>query len=67
MLFGHECQTVQKAGVSSKKNGELLDLAERAEFGVLLTVDDNLSYQQNPTGRRVALLVIHSRSNRRPF
>jgi hypothetical protein len=64
MLVGRQCQTVQKAGFSSKKNGELLDLAEKAEFDVLLTVDDNLSYQQNFTNRRISLLVIHSKSNR---
>ena len=64
MLIGHECQTVQKAGFSGKKNGELLGLAEKAGFDVLLTVDDNLSYQQNLTGRRIALLVIRSRLNR---
>ena len=64
MLAEHECKTVQKTGFSSKKNGELLELAEEAGFDVLLTVDDNLSYQQNLISRRVALLVIRSKSNR---
>ena len=64
MLTEHDWETVQKAGFSSKKNGELLQLAEEAGFDVLLTVDDNLSHQQNFTGRRIALLVIRSRSNR---
>ena len=64
MLFEHQCQTVQKAGFSGKKNGELLELAEEAGFDVLLTVDDNLSYQQNLAGRRISLLVIRSKSNR---
>jgi len=27
--LGHECQTVRRAGFGSKKNGELLALAER--------------------------------------
>jgi hypothetical protein len=64
MLVGHECQTVGKTGFSGKKNGALLGLAEKAGFDVILTVDDNLSYQQNLTGRRVALHVIRSKSNR---
>lgn len=48
---GHECQTVQETGWSGKQNGELLDLAE-AGFDVLITLDTNLRYQQNLSGRR---------------
>jgi predicted nuclease of predicted toxin-antitoxin system len=47
--LGHECQSVRKAGFGSKKNGELLTLAE-AHWDVLLTSDRNIKYQQNMTG-----------------
>jgi predicted nuclease of predicted toxin-antitoxin system len=60
---GHESLTVQEAGWSGKENGELLALAE-AEFDVLVTLDTNLRYQQNLTGRRIAILVLLGRSNR---
>jgi len=53
--MGHECQTVRRAGYGSKKNGELLTLAE-GRWDVLLTSDRNIKYQQNMTGRRVSIL-----------
>lgn len=60
---GHQCRTVQEAGWAGKKNGELLSLAEAA-FDVLITVDTNLRYQQNLAGRKIAVVVIQSSSNR---
>jgi predicted nuclease of predicted toxin-antitoxin system len=60
---GYECLTVQEAGWSGKVNGELLDLAE-SEFDVLITLDTNLSYQQNLAGRKIALVILRARSNR---
>lgn len=65
MEHGHDCRTVQESGWAGKENGELLDLAE-AEFDVFVTLDTNLRYQQNLTGRRIAVVVIVSRSNRLP-
>jgi predicted nuclease of predicted toxin-antitoxin system len=61
--LGHECRTVQEAGWSGKKNGELLNLAE-TDFDVLLTVDSNLRHQQVLTGRKIAIVVLRSSSNR---
>ena len=43
---GHFCSTVREAGFGSKKNGELLALAE-GEWDVLLTSDRNMRFQQN--------------------
>jgi predicted nuclease of predicted toxin-antitoxin system len=60
---GHECLTVQEAGWDGKKNGELLDLAE-PRFDVLVTLDTNVQYQQNLEGRKIAVVVLHSSSNR---
>lgn len=60
---GHRCLTVQEAGWSGKQNGELLAAAE-LEFDVLITVDTNLRYQQNMEGRGIAIVVLHSSSNR---
>jgi hypothetical protein len=42
------------------ENGELLNLAETAAFDVMVTSDQNIRYQQNLTGRRLALVVLGS-------
>lgn len=60
---GHAILTVQEAGWSGKQNGELLALAE-IEFDVLVTIDTNLQYQQNLTGRRIAIVILLAHSNR---
>lgn len=62
-VTGHECRTVVECGWSGKKNGELLAMADPL-FDVLLTLDKNLPYQQNPESVRIALLIVHARSNR---
>jgi predicted nuclease of predicted toxin-antitoxin system len=61
--MGHECQTVREAGLGSKKNGELLTLAE-GRWNVLLTNDRNIKNQQNMTGRNVSILILCAKSNR---
>ena len=59
---GHDCETVPEAGFGGATNGELLAQAEFL-FDVLVTIDRNLRYQQNLTGRDIAILVLCARSN----
>ncbi len=40
------------------KNGRLLHAAEEDGFDVLVTGDQTLSYEQNLTGRRLAVVVL---------
>ncbi|HXF04724.1 MAG TPA: DUF5615 family PIN-like protein [Blastocatellia bacterium] len=54
----HEIKTVREMGWQALKNGELLDQAQEAGFEVLLTVDQNLRYQQNLQGRSIAVVVM---------
>jgi len=61
-LLGHEVETAYERGWSSLKNGELLNVAERESFEVLVTTDSNLKYQQNLAGRRLAIVVLLSTS-----
>jgi predicted nuclease of predicted toxin-antitoxin system len=61
--LGHDCQTVRQAGYGSKKNGELLALAE-GQWDVLLTGDRSIKYQQNIAGRNVSILILRAKSNR---
>lgn len=46
------------------KNGELIASAEEAKFAVLVTGDQNLSYQQN-TAKRVISLVVLTQTSRK--
>ena len=63
-LPGHDCQTVRYAGLAGLKNGDLLIAAEAARFDVLLTVDQGIEYQQNLTGRNIAVILFRVKSNR---
>ena len=56
-------ETVPAKGWAGKSNGELLRLAE-GEFDVFITVDRNLAFQQNVINFDIAVLVLHSKSNR---
>lgn len=57
-LGSHEAFTVSYMGWAGLKNGELLKVAEEAGFAVFVTGDQTLSYEQNLTGRRIAVLVL---------
>ena len=46
-LAGHTCATAPRAGFAGKANGELLTLAERSDWQVLLTMDQGMIYQQS--------------------
>ncbi len=59
----HEVRTVPQMGWSGVKNGALMKLAEAA-FDVFITVDRNLSFQQNLATYDIAVIVIRSTSNR---
>jgi hypothetical protein len=62
-LPGFDVVTVPQMGWAGIKNGSLLRLAEK-EFDVLVTVDRNLSYQQDVSGFDIALVVMKVVSNR---
>lgn len=62
-LTWHEVKTVPQMNWAAKKNGELLALAE-IEFDVFITVDRNLSFQQNLSQFNIAILILHAPSNR---
>jgi hypothetical protein len=57
-LHGHVIKTAQEQGWNRLLNGELLREAEEAGFDVLLTTDKNLVYQQNLSGRKIAIVVL---------
>lgn len=63
LLPEYDTNTVQEMGWSGVKNGELLKLAGE-QFDVLITLDQNLQYQQNLSETTIAICVLRARSNR---
>jgi predicted nuclease of predicted toxin-antitoxin system len=57
-LRQHEVATAFERGWSELTNGELLDAAEREGFTVFVTTDTQLKFQQNLTGRRIAIVAL---------
>jgi hypothetical protein len=60
-LSGHEVRTfVEMQWHPQLENGELLKVGEAAGFEVMVTSDQNIKYQQNLTGRKLAMVVLGS-------
>ena len=53
----HTVKAARNMGWEALSNGDLLRSAEAAGFDLLLTTDQRIRYQQNLTGRRIAILV----------
>ena len=62
-IVGHDVKTARQMGWAAVENGALL--ARAAEhFDVFVTVDRNLSVQQNVSEYAIAVIVLRARSNR---
>ncbi len=59
----YEVTTVPLAGLAGYTNGKLLAAIER-DFDVFLTIDSNLSAQQNLKGIELVIVVLRAQSNR---
>jgi hypothetical protein len=57
-LVGHLVTEAIDRGWDQISNGELLTRAEEDGFDLLLTTDKNLSYQQNLSTRKIAVVVL---------
>ena len=62
-IVGHQVMTARQMGWTSIENGELLALAAQ-EFDVFVTVDRNLSFQQNLGVLSIPVIVLHAPTNR---
>lgn len=60
---GRDVKTARQLGWTAIKNGELLALAAR-EFEVFITVDRNLSFQQNVAALSIAIIVLRAWTSR---
>jgi hypothetical protein len=63
-LLGHEVHTAVKMGWGELENGELLRVAESADFDLFIVCHKNLRHQQNLAGQRLAILELWT--NHRP-
>ncbi len=63
-LAGHDVRHVVDMGWSSKRNGELLRLMIAERFEALLTVDQNLEFQQNVRASGIGVVVVLAKTNR---
>jgi len=63
---GHEVSTVEEAGFKGLKNGQLLQAAAN-DYDVLVTVDQNLQYQQNLKTLAIAVLILQAKRSTYPL
>ena len=61
-LKPHTVETAYERGWDTLRNGDLLNAAEAGGFDVLLTTDTGIKYQQNLSGRKIAIVVLLSTS-----
>ena len=62
-IVGHDVKTARQMGWMTIKNGTLLTLASE-NFDVFVTVDRNLSFQQNLDSFSIAVVVLQAKTNR---
>ena len=62
-LAEHEVYTAAQQGWTVLRNGDLLSAAAAAGFDALLTVDQNLRYQQNQMTLPLSVVVLIAASN----
>lgn len=62
-IVGHDVRTARQMEWTTIKNGALLALAS-AHFDVFVTVDRNLSFQQNLKAFSIAVVVLQAKTNR---
>ena len=65
-LVGHTVSTIDEAGFKGLKNGKLLAAAS-TEFDVLITVDQNLRFQQNIKNFDISILVFRAGRSTYPY
>ena len=62
-LTGHKVYTVQQIRLNGLLNGALLK-AINDDFGVFITIDQNLVFQQNLHSVKIAVIILCARTNR---
>lgn len=58
LLTRHSVEFSDQRGWRELENGDLLRVAELDGFDVMVTADKGIGYQQNLTGRRIAIVAL---------
>jgi hypothetical protein len=58
LVAGFHVEAVAEMGWAGLTHGDLIQAAEEAGFEAMITCDQNIRYQQNLAGRRLALVVL---------
>jgi predicted nuclease of predicted toxin-antitoxin system len=61
-LPGHQVLTAREAGLTGKKDGDLLTAAS-GRFDVFITMDRSLEWQQRVNAFDIRVIIIRARSN----
>jgi predicted nuclease of predicted toxin-antitoxin system len=61
-ISGHYVKSIRQMSWTGVENGELIALAARS-FDVLVTVDQNISFQQNLATYPIAIVIVRARTN----
>ncbi len=64
LLADYDVATMRQLGWNGLKNGVLLRRLVETEFDVLLTVDQNIAYQQNIAELPLAVIIMVAKNNR---
>ena len=62
-IVGHDVKTAHQMGWTTIHNGALLALASQ-HFDIFVTVDRNLSFQQNLNSFSISVIVLEAKTNR---
>ncbi|PDW05064.1 DUF5615 family PIN-like protein [Candidatus Viridilinea mediisalina] len=65
-FIGQEVHTVEEAGLKGLQNGRLLQAAS-GKYDVLVTVDQNVRYQQNFNATTIAVIILKARRSTYPL
>ncbi|HLO98142.1 MAG TPA: DUF5615 family PIN-like protein [Fimbriimonas sp.] len=63
VLAGHEAVHTSRLGWGHLENGKLLTAAEENGFEVMVTVDQNMPFQQVLAGRSICVILLKCHSN----
>ena len=61
-LSNHSVDTALERGWSHLQNSELLQAGEQDDYQLLISTDQNLRYQQDLSGRQLAIIILRSTS-----
>ena len=64
LLSGHEVFTVAYMGWAGTENGDLLKIAAKSGFDVMLTKDSGVEYEQPLAALAIAVVVMQAKTNK---